>query len=118
MGVPETFRGGRTKGQIALELLDQVRSEGRLPGDVVITDAGYGVSQDFRDGLAQRRLSYIVGVTEDMVVFTAEPRWVVPPWSGRGRRPTRLRLADGSPRPVRLKALAAQTPLRKVTWRD
>jgi SRSO17 transposase len=118
VGVPQEFRCGQTKGPIALELLDQVRSEGRLPGEVVITDAGYGVSQDFREGLAQRQLHYLVGVTEEMVVFTEEPTWVVPPWSGRGRRPTRPRLADGSPRPVSLKDLAARTPLRKVTWRE
>src|SRR3982750_3613203 len=71
--VPESFRDAKTKGQIALELLDQVRGEGLLPGDVVITDAGYGVSQPFREGLGQRQLSYIAGVTSEMVVFTEEP---------------------------------------------
>ena len=74
-GVPAQYRRERTKGQIALELLDQVRGEGLLPGDVVITDAGYGVSQDFREGLEQRQLFYIAGVTSEMVVFTEEPRW-------------------------------------------
>jgi SRSO17 transposase len=116
-GVPETHRRALSKGQIALELLDRVREEG-WPGRLVVTDAGYGVAQDFRDGLEQRGLHYIVGVTEDMVVFTEEPKWVVPSWSGRGRRPTRPRLTDDSPRPVRLKELAARTPLRKVTWRE
>src|SRR5947209_2544372 len=61
-GVPEVYRRERTKGQIALDLLDQVRDEELLPGDVVITDAGYGVSQGFREGLEQRQLSYIAGV--------------------------------------------------------
>jgi SRSO17 transposase len=116
-GVPAAERRPLSKGQIALELLDQVRDEG-WPGQVVVADAGYGVSQDFRDGLQQRGLHYIVGVTEEMVVFTEEPRWIVPPWSGRGRRPTRPRLADDAPRPVSLKELAARTPLRKVTWRE
>ena len=74
-GVPAEYRPARTKGQIALELLDQVRGEGLLPGDVVVTDAGYGASQDFRDGLEQRRMYYIAGVTSEMVVFTEEPRW-------------------------------------------
>jgi SRSO17 transposase len=116
-GVPEARRHLQTKGRIALELLDRVRAEG-WPGRVVVADAGYGVAEDFRAGLEQRDLHYIVGVTEDMVVFTAEPQWVVPPWSGRGRRPTRPRLTDDSPRPVGLKDLAARTPLRKVTWRE
>jgi SRSO17 transposase len=116
-GVPEAVRQVQTKGQIALELLDEVRAEG-WPGQVVVADAGYGVAEDFRAGLEQRELHYIVGVTEDMVVFTAEPPWVVPPWRGRGRRPTRPRLTEDSSRPVSLKELAARTPLRKVTWRE
>src|SRR4051794_11595950 len=42
-GVPEGHRRAMTKGEIALELLDQVRAEG-LPGRLVVADAGYGVS--------------------------------------------------------------------------
>jgi SRSO17 transposase len=116
-GVPEAHRQAQTKGQIALELLDGVRAEG-WPGQLVVADAGYGVAEDFRAGLEQRGLHYIVGVTADLVVFTDEPRWVLPPYSGRGRRPTRPRLTDDSPRPVCLKDLAARTGLRKVTWRE
>ena len=56
------------KGQSALELLDQVRAEG-WPGPLVVADAGYGVAQDFRDGLQQRGRNSLVGVTEAMVVF-------------------------------------------------
>jgi SRSO17 transposase len=117
-GVPEPYRGQKTKGQIALELLDQVRGEGLLPGDVVITDAGYGVAQEFREGVAQRQLSYIAGVTSEMVVFTEEPRWVRPRPSTQGRPRTNPRLAEDSPQPVRLGELAGRTPRRKVTWRE
>jgi SRSO17 transposase len=116
-GVPEGERRELTKGEIALELLDQVRSEG-LPGRLVLADAGYGISGPFRDGLAQRGLSYIVGVTEEMVVFTEPPDWVEPQTSIGGRPRKRKRLAEGSPRPVSLKELAGKTPLRKVTWRE
>src|SRR5947208_2776448 len=52
-GVPEAFRQAQTKGEIALELLDLVRGEG-LPGWLAVADAGYGVSEDFRKGLAAR----------------------------------------------------------------
>ena len=75
--VPENQRRSLTKGQIALELLDGIRAEG-LPGGLVVADSGYGVSGPFRDGLAGRGLHYIVGVTDEMVVFTEEPRWVAP----------------------------------------
>ena len=116
-GVPEAERRPLTKGQIALELLDRVRGEG-LPGQVVVADSGYGVSGPFRDGLAERGLHYIVGVTDEMVVFTEEPRWDEPRAGTGGRPQKRRRLADGSPRPVSLKDLAARTPRRKVTWRE
>jgi SRSO17 transposase len=115
--VPEDQRRPLTKGQIALELLDRVRAEG-LPGGLVVADSGYGVSGPFRDGLAERGLHYIVGVTDDMVVFTEEPQWVAPAAATGGRPRKRHRLAEGSPRPISLKALAARTPRRKVTWRE
>jgi SRSO17 transposase len=121
-GVPEVERRELTKGQIALELLDRVRAEG-LPGRVVVADAGYGVSGPFRDGLAERGLHYVVGVTDDMVVFAEEPVWAPPgpadrPAGTGGRARGRPRLAESSPRPMSLKALAARAPRRKVTWRE
>jgi SRSO17 transposase len=118
-GVPQAYRQGRSKGEIALDLLDQIRGEGLLPGSLVITDAGYGASQPLREGLQQRGLFYIAGVTPEMVVFTEEPRWdwprQRPSRTGPRKRP---RLAVGNPRPVSLKSLAQSLPCHKVTWRD
>ena len=99
-----------------------MRGEG-LPGWLALADAGYGVSEEFRKGLAARGLKYIVGVTDEMVVFTEEPTWEPPgpaerPEGTGGRPRTRPRLAEAAPRPVSLKELAAKTPLRKVTWRE
>ena len=116
-GVPVACRAFQTKGQIALELLDQVRAEG-LPGQVVITDSGYGVAEDFRAGVAERGLFYLAGVTEEMVVFPEAPEWVPPQAATGGRPRSRYRQAEGTPRPVSLKELAARTRLRKVTWRE
>ncbi len=84
----------------------------------MVADAGYGVSGPFRDGLAQRGLHYVVGVTDEMVVFTEEPQWVEPRAATGGRPQKRRRLADDSPRPVSLKELAGRTPRHKVTWRE
>src|SRR3954453_15821600 len=99
-GVPEEFRQSQAKGEIALELLDTVRGEG-LPGWLALADAGYGVSGEFRAGLASRGLNYIVGVTDDMVAFTEEPTWEWPGTTegaeGAGGRPRkRPRLAEGT----------------------
>src|SRR4051812_3069490 len=122
VGVPATERRALTKGQIALGVLGRGRAEG-LPGRLVVADAGYGVSGPFRDGLARRGLHYIVGVTDEMVVFTEEPSWEAPgpaarPSRSGGRPRQRSRLKEGTPRPVSLKVLAASTPLRKVPWRE
>src|SRR5437764_1280910 len=118
-GVPKSERRALTKPEIALELLDRVRAEG-LPAWAVVADAGYGVSGDFRDGLDVRRLSYIVGVTEDFVVFRQEPKWELPgaplPAGVSGRPRTRPRLAQGSPKPVAVAELAKTLRRRRVTW--
>jgi SRSO17 transposase len=116
-GVPQQERRSLTKPQIALELLDHVRAEG-LAGWAVVADAGYGVSGEFRDGLAERKLSYIVGVTGDFVVFTEQPRWNPPGPPGRGRPPSRWRLSEESAPPVSLEELAKRTRLRRVSWRE
>ena len=116
-GVPTAERRARSKGEIALELLDTVRAEGVLPGQVVVGDSGYGVSGPLRAGLAGRGLHYVLGVTGEMVVFTEEPRWQAPGPSGGGRPRARHRLVQGSATAQSLREVAAQTPRRKVTWR-
>jgi SRSO17 transposase len=118
-GVPKDQRRALTKPEIALGLLDEARAEG-LPGWAAVADAGYGVSGDFRDGLEARGLSYIVGVTEDFVVFPQEPRWDRPDPDARanGRPRSRPRLGEGNPPPVALGELAKTARLRRVTWRE
>src|SRR5271155_4489808 len=116
-GVPADERRALTKPQIALELLDRVRGE-ELPGMVAVADAGYGVSGAFRTGLAERGLTYVVGVTEDFVVFPEKPTWVQPAPSGRGRPAKRPQLAESSPPPVPLAEMARRVRLRRRTWRE
>jgi SRSO17 transposase len=115
--VPLRWWRFRTKGQIALDLLDQVRGEG-LPGQVVVTDAGYGVSGPFRDALAARGLYYLAGVTADTVVCTEPPRWLPPLPAAQGRPQTLPHLDPQGPQPVALHELAQRTPLRRRTWRE
>ena len=107
---------------IALELLDQVSGEG-LPGWLALADAGYGVSEEFREALSARGPNYILGVTDAMVVFTKEPKWESGDPSRRigrtgGRLRSRFRLAEGTARPASLKQSVALTKLRKITWRE
>jgi SRSO17 transposase len=116
-GVPEAFHAHRTKGQIALELLDQVRGEG-ITGGTVIADLGYGAST-VRAELTGRGLRYILGVQADCLVFTKEPRWVHPPRTGqRGPSPSHWVLAPNSPQPVSVEVVAQGLKLRRVSWRE
>jgi SRSO17 transposase len=115
--VPLRWWRFRTKGQIAVDLLDQVRGEG-LPGQVVVTDAGYGVSGPFRDALAARGLYYLAGVTADTVVFTEPPRWLPPMAAAHGRPQSLPHLDPQGPQPVALHELAQRTSLRRRTWRE
>jgi SRSO17 transposase len=115
-GVPDAFRTHKTKGQIALALLDGVRKEG-IEGSVVIADLGYGSSL-VRAGLTERGLRYILGVQADSLVFSKEPSWVHPPRTGRRGPPSsRWVLAPNSSEPVSVEAVAKGLVLRRVSWR-
>jgi len=74
--VPLAHQASRTKNQIALELLDQVHTEG-LPYQAVVADAGYGLSVDFRRGLDERGVVYVVGIAGNEAVLTELPTWSV-----------------------------------------
>jgi SRSO17 transposase len=118
-GVPEaiTFE---TKTAIALGQLHQALAAG-VPVGILLGDAAYGDETAFRVGVADLGLRYVLGVRSGTSVWApgTEPL-PPPPWSGRGRRPSRLR-RDAEHQPVSLKALASSLPAhawRKVTWRE
>ncbi len=115
--VPTEERAFKTKWQLALDLLDEVRAE-CLPHAVVVADAGYGAVTEFREGLDHRREPYIVGLLGEEVVLTEPPSWIPHvPKSARGRRPARAYLAGDGPRPVAIRALAETLERTTVCWR-
>jgi SRSO17 transposase len=85
----------------------------------VLGDPAYGDETDFRVGVAGFGLRYLLGVRSGTSVWapgTGPPA----PWSGRGRRPSRLR-RDAEHQPVTLKALALSPPAhawQTATWRE
>jgi SRSO17 transposase len=109
-----------TKPQISLTQIRQAKQAG-MPGDVVAADAGYGDDTDYRDGLTGLGLLYVVGIKPATTVWAPGTGSLPPkPWSGRGRKPTRLRRAATQP-PVAVKALALSlkpAAWRKLTWRE
>jgi SRSO17 transposase len=110
----------KTKPQIALEQMEAARAAG-VPEGVVLADAAYGTNGDFRAGLTRMGLRYAVGVQSNLTVW---PPGLEPlpakEWSGRGRRPTKLR-RDAEHKPVSVKELAMALPIsawKEVSWRE
>jgi SRSO17 transposase len=101
----------KTKPTIGLELLYEVVQRGGLPFQWVAADALYGDTPAFRDGVAALGKWYFTEVRCSTLVWCHRPAVCVPAWSGRGRRPTRLRLSNPGDQPIRVDALVARIRL-------
>ena len=118
-GVPAevTFQ---TKPEIALRLIREAHADG-VPPAVVLGDAAYGSDGKFRAGIAGLGMAYAVGIMPATAVWRPGEAPLPPkPWSGRGRRSTRLR-RDETHQPVSAKTLAmelAPDAWQSVSWRD
>lgn len=92
----------KTKPELALDLIRRAVEDGVPPG-LVLADAAYGSSRDFRDGIRDLGLHYAVGV---------DPKTVVMVFDKLGRRRDEI---------VGVKTLAqrieAQGGFRRCTWR-
>ena len=100
----------QTKPEIALALLENVRQRGALPFQWVAADALYGDSPDFRDGIAALNKWYFVEVRCTTRIWLEQPEVAVPPWKGKGRRPTRVRLCNPQQKAFPVNDLARQLP--------
>ena len=105
------------KWELALQLIDQARAWG-LPDRIVLADADYGDRGEFRTELEQRGLSYVVGITSQLVVWAEPPRPRVPPRRGPGPAPQRLRYENETPQSVKASAQQHAARFRQVTWRE
>ena len=106
-----------TKAALALDALDAVLAWG-VGRRVVLADAGYGTSQDFRTALADRGLPYCVQTAPSVSGWTTAPP-AAPRYRGRGR-PVRRPAASAIPPSAPLDAIARALPptaWRTVTWR-
>jgi SRSO17 transposase len=113
-GIPDdvTFQ---TKPELALALLQDAVRRGSLPFRWVAVDALYGDTPAFLDGVAALRKWYYAEVACATRVWLTAPMVEVPAWSGRGRKPTRLRLAPGQPGAQRVDAVMDRLPLQVWT---
>jgi SRSO17 transposase len=123
-GIPDEVRH-REKWRLALDMLDQMLTPPAsgsaggwgLPKRPVVGDSGYGDATEFRLGLTERELVYVLQVDPTATAHPSDAVPATPPSTGRGRPP--------KPRyphePVTLRELAlaaGRGACRRVTWRN
>ena len=111
-GVPESIEF-EEKWRLAIRLLDEALAVG-VRKHVVLADAGYGDSTDFRREVVARGLRYVMAVSGKLVVWmpgAAPQRMTV-----RGGK--NVAFVDPKLPPVAISEFAPALTYRKVTWRD
>jgi SRSO17 transposase len=104
-----------TKPEIALDLLRRTLARGCVGGRWLAADALYGDSLAFRDGVAALNLYYFTAISCDTLIWRRQVALVLPAYSGKGRKPTKLRLKTPSNAPYRVDQLAKRLPKRAWT---
>ena len=115
-GVPEEL-AFRPKWQIALDEVARVVDAGVTFGDV-LADAGYGTGAEFRRGLSEKGLRWVVGISSETRVFGMSTRVRCIESETPTGRPRTLHEATTKPRRAK-DVLAALGPhaLWTVAWR-
>jgi SRSO17 transposase len=110
----------QTKPQIALDQLRDPVAAG-LEAEVALVDAGYGTDTDFRDGVTEIGLSYVVGIQSSTSLWRpGEEPLPRKKWGGSGR-PISLIRRDAEHQPLSAKQMALSRPRRvwrRVTWHE
>jgi SRSO17 transposase len=106
----------RPKWRLALELLDELAGWGLAP-PVLLADAAYGEVGEFRLGLEQRELAYVVQVPSTLSAYGQDVAPEAVPYAGRGRPPgPRYRQRRSSLRQLVL--AAGEGAASTVAWRE
>jgi SRSO17 transposase len=103
----------KTKQQIALGLIEPVMATGDFPTRWIGCDATFGSDIDFLNALPSD-LYYFADIRSDTLVFTKKPRIGLPPYKGRGRRPSKLKVLAGQPKAKSVSAIAAS---KQLSWK-
>ncbi len=119
VGIPEEISFA-TKPTIALQQIRQALAAEVTPAPV-LADAAYGNDSQFREGLSELRLAYVVGVQGSTTVWRpGESPLPAKRWKGFGRPPKLLR-RDKQHQPISVKQLAeslAASSWKNASWRE
>jgi SRSO17 transposase len=108
--VPEGLKF-KTKNRMLLEMILKTAQSEHFQGKYVGVDSSFGNDKDFLDSLPEN-LIYFADIHNNELVFKDHPNVAVPPYCGRGRKPT-----NPQPEfpPVSVKSLAED---ENIPWND
>ena len=118
-GIPEEIVF-KTKTELALDVIDEVRKWG-LQDRLVLADSAYGATYEFRQGLRDRTLDYVVQVSGELTAWTEDPHPAEPPMKRGGQIPRKRFYAKDFPSPRNLWQIAKELPSgswKNITWRE
>jgi SRSO17 transposase len=95
-GIPKNLTY-RTHPELAWEMIAEVHGRGAVTFQWVLGDEEFGRDTNLLDRVAGLGKWYFMEVPVNTRVWRDRPATVVPAWQGRGRKPTRERLAEGAP---------------------
>ncbi|MEU2874532.1 IS701 family transposase [Streptomyces olivoreticuli] len=114
-GIPADA-GHVARWQLALDMIDETRSRG-IDVPLAVADGGYGDSADFRLGLEEHGLHYVVGISTTVTVHPGDAVPAIPSYGGCGRPPTAK--YPGRARSVKQLVIdAGRSAARPVQWRE
>ncbi len=106
----------RPKWQLALDMLDELAAWDLVP-PVLLADAAYGEVNEFRVGLEQRELAYVVQVPGTLSAYPPDVAPETVPSTGRGR-PSLPRYRQPRSSLRQLVGAAGERAARTVAWRE
>jgi len=107
-GVPADI-SFKTKPELVLNMVKEVADSGQLRFRWLTCDEEFGRDPAFLDEVGQY-LWYLAEIPPNTSVWVDRPNTNVPEWSGRGRKPSRERLAPGEVAPSSVATLVATIP--------
>ena len=116
-GVPEEIEF-KKKWEISLWQIDQALQWG-LKKRPVLGDSGYGEIPEYRQGLTDRGLPYVLGVPGNHLIWPPGTKPHPPPRTGKRGRPSK-RWRDGQRKPVQISKIVegiARDDYKTVRWR-
>jgi SRSO17 transposase len=102
----------KTKLEIALELVEQVKGTGLYPAKWIGCDATFGSNMDFLRALPHD-MNYFAQIKSSTRVFTRKPKMIMPEYKGRGPRPKKMKLAPGQTKARKVSQIAQS---RRIYW--